>query len=30
MIRAAEHWWRIVTISEGGDGALADGLRPQR
>jgi DNA-binding transcriptional ArsR family regulator len=27
MIRAAEHWWRIVTVGEGGEGALADGLR---
>ena len=28
MIRAAEHWWRIVTVGDGGEGALADGLRP--
>jgi DNA-binding transcriptional ArsR family regulator len=30
MIRAAEHWWRIVTVGEGGEGALADGLRRRR
>ena len=30
MIRAAEHWWRIVTVGEGGEGALADGIRPRR
>lgn len=27
MIRAAEHWWRVVTVGDGGDGALADGMR---
>jgi DNA-binding transcriptional ArsR family regulator len=27
MIGAAEHWWRVVTIGDGGDGALADGMR---
>jgi predicted transcriptional regulator len=30
MIRAAEHWWRVVTVGEGGEGALADGLRRRR
>ena len=30
MIRAAEHWWRIVTVGEGGEGALAGGIRPRR
>lgn len=30
MIRAAEHWWRIVTVGEGGESALADGIRPRR
>jgi predicted transcriptional regulator len=30
MIRAAEHWWRIVTVGEGGEGALVDGIRPRR
>ena len=27
MIGAAEHWWRVVTVGDGGDGALADGMR---
>jgi len=30
LIRAAEHWWRIVTVSDGGEGALASGIRPRR
>jgi Helix-turn-helix domain/MarR family len=27
MIGAAEHWWRVVTVGDGRDGALADGMR---